>query len=92
MLATENQLEGPVNICSPEPTTNQKFTISLGRALERPTCLNVPAFILRGVYGEFAEEMLVSGQSVAPKKLLGAGFAFKDHDLDFALQQELSTT
>ena len=60
---------------SPHPTTNLGLTKALGRALSRPTIFPVPEFVLRLLYGEGAQ-VLTSGQTVLPKRLLNGGFHF----------------
>src|SRR3984885_12585467 len=50
-LETAN-LAGPVNVVAPNSVMNSEFTRALGRALHRPTLLRVPAFALRGAFGE----------------------------------------
>ena len=70
-------LEGPVNVCVPDPPTNKEFTQALGRAVHRPTLLPAPGFAIRAVIGEFGSEVLMSTRMV-PAKLLAAGFVFDD--------------
>ena len=53
--------------------------------MKRPIWLNVPGFVVRLALGEMADEMLLSGQKVWPKRLLDAGFEFKHPDLKKAL-------
>jgi NAD dependent epimerase/dehydratase family enzyme len=65
--------------------TMKDFCITLGRILKRPCRLKVPGFALRLALGEMADEMLLSGQKVLPKRLLDAGFKFKYPDLEKAL-------
>jgi len=65
------------------------FCQILGKALNRPCRLNVPAFAARLALGEMADEMLLSGQRVMSKRLVAAGFAFKYPDLEKALSDIL---
>ena len=83
-LGTSNEINGPVNICSPGTVTNARFTKALARALNRPALFMVPGFGLRIFYGEVAN-MLLSGQRCIPKVLDDAGFEFKFEDIDSAL-------
>ena len=90
LFAIENeQLHGALNLAAPDAATNAEFTRALGRVLHRPTLLTVPAFLLRAVAGEMAEEMLLASQSVVPKRLLEAGFHFKDEQLETLLRELL---
>ncbi|MFF0306072.1 TIGR01777 family oxidoreductase [Streptosporangium sp. NPDC004379] len=79
-------MSGPVNLTAPEPVTNERFTRELGQAVHRPTMpVAVPGFMLRAVLGEFAEEGVLIGQRVLPRRLLEAGHAFRHIRLDDAL-------
>ena len=70
-----SKIEGPVNITSPNPVTNQQFTAALARALKRPAFFPAPAFALRAVLGGFSTEILGS-KKVMPKVLLDNDFEF----------------
>jgi len=71
----ENQIEGAVNLTSPNPATNQEFTSALARAMRRPALFPVPGFALKLVLGGFSSEILGS-KRVIPQKLIDAGFQF----------------
>ncbi|WP_169979739.1 MULTISPECIES: TIGR01777 family oxidoreductase [unclassified Microbispora] len=72
-----HELAGPVNLTAPEPVTNAEYTAALAKALRRPTMpLPAPRFALRLALGEFAEEALLAGQRVLPRRLLDAGHRF----------------
>jgi uncharacterized protein len=77
-------LKGPLNAVSPEPVTNQNFTKALANALNRPAILPVPAWPLRALLGEFAHELLLSGQRVYPEKAMHTGFVFRYPTIDAA--------
>ena len=82
-------LEGPVNLTSPNPATNAEVTRAMGHLLRRPTILPVPARALELVLGEFSSEVLGSAR-VLPSRLLEAGFAFQDQSIEDALAAALS--
>ena len=77
-------LQGPVNGTAPAPVTNREFTKALGRALHRPAVLPVPAWPLKLVLGDFAQELLLSGQRVLPQRAEASGFVFSYPDIDSA--------
>jgi uncharacterized protein len=85
-----SKLEGPVNVVAPLPVTNLAFTRTLGRVLRRPTVFGVPEIVLKTVAGEMAREMLLSGVRAVPRKLQGAGYAFKYPELEVALRHVLN--
>lgn len=78
-------LKGPVNVCAPNPCTNAEFTSALGNVMGRPTILPLPAFVVKAVFGEMGEEMLLGGNRVLPKKLLNSGFEFNHPKIEDAL-------
>jgi len=88
-FALENDVDGPLNLSSPKAVTNAEFTRTLGRVLHRPTLLAVPAFALRALLGEMAEEMFLASQRVLPKRLLELGFRFEDIELEPTLRKLL---
>jgi uncharacterized protein (TIGR01777 family) len=79
-------LSGPINIVTPNPVTSAGFARALGRVVKRPAVLPAPAFALRLAFGEMADEALLAGQRVVPKKLMDAGFAFQYPGIEGALQ------
>ena len=79
-------LAGPVNGTAPLPVTNADFTRALGRALRRPALIPVPAWPLQWVLGDFARELLLSGQRVVPARAQASGFVFRYADVDSALR------
>ncbi len=80
------EIEGPVNVVSPNPCTNLAFTEALGRVLRRPTVFPVPAGAARLVFGEMADALLLASQRVVPTRLLNSGFRFQYAELEDALQ------
>ncbi len=86
----EKELEGAVNLVSPEPTSNLEFTKTLGALLRRPTILKVPSSALNLLYGrQLVEEIMLSSQFVVPKKLLDSNFSFSDPSLEEALLSQI---
>lgn len=83
-------IAGPVNMVAPSPVSNSEFTQTLGRVLKRPTLLPMPAFIARMVFGELADEALLSSTRVYPSALEQAGYQFKFKDLESCLAECLS--
>ena len=86
----ESSLSGPVNLCAPNPVTNEQFVKALGRAVRRPTIIPTPALAIRTLYGEMGESVLLEGQRVLPARLLDAGFEFAAPTIDAALERALA--
>ncbi|MDE0841895.1 MAG: TIGR01777 family oxidoreductase [Porticoccaceae bacterium] len=79
-------LSGPVNATAPKPVSNRQFSRALGRALGRPALLAMPGAIIRLLFGEMGDELLLRGQHALPEVLLTSGFKFKYPDLEVALE------
>ena len=88
-LATDS-LRGPVNTVAPNPVTNAEFTRALGKALHRPTVFPLPAFMVRLIFGEMGEALLLSSQRVDCGKLLASGYRFRHPELKSALEALLA--
>ncbi len=82
---SDPSLSGPVNMTGPAPVTNAEFTTAYGRALNRPTPLMAPGFVIRATVGEFADEGLLIGQRAIPAALERAGFQFRHNTIGEAL-------
>ncbi|HKO57713.1 MAG TPA: TIGR01777 family oxidoreductase [Thermoanaerobaculia bacterium] len=85
-LMEKEDARGVYDITAPDPVRNRDFVRALGRALHRPAVMPAPAFALRLAFGEMAEEILLTGQRVVPKRLMGEGFAFESTDLEATLR------
>lgn len=80
---------GIYNATAPEPVRNRDFARALGRALHRPAFLPAPAFALRIAFGEMAEEVLLGGQRVVPRRAEREGFRFEVPTLDASFARHL---
>ena len=80
-------LEGAVNATAPEPVDNRTFSRALGRALRRPVLFRIPAWPLRQLLGDLADELLLGGQKVLPARALARGFWFEHPRIQPALDQ-----
>lgn len=91
VLDGDANLSGAFNVTAPQPVSNIEFTRTLGRALHRPTLFLVPSFAVRLLFGEFADEGLLSSARVLPRRLLENGFVFEHESLPKAFAALLST-
>lgn len=89
LAIADTDLTGPLNGTAPAPVTNRMFTQVLAKALHRPAFLHVPAWPLRLLLGDFAQELLLSGQRVMPDAALRHGFDFRYPTLEAALSDIL---
>jgi uncharacterized protein (TIGR01777 family) len=84
-LLDNQNIHGPVNVCSPNPVRNKDLATALGKALSRPSFFKTPDFMIRLMLGEFGSVVL-EGQRVIPAKLLRQGFAFQYPEITGALK------
>ena len=73
---------------APEQATALGLARALGRALNRPAVLPVPAIALKAIFGEAAVVLLAS-QRIEPRALTDRGFAWEFPSLDAALDDIL---
>jgi uncharacterized protein (TIGR01777 family) len=83
------KIQGAVNATAPNPVINRDFSATLAAVLKRPGYLTMPAIMIKMLFGEMGEELLLQGQRVVPAKMLNAGFEFKYAKLKAALNNIL---
>ncbi|MCV2396426.1 TIGR01777 family oxidoreductase [Actinotalea sp. M2MS4P-6] len=71
------EVAGPVNLTTPNPVSQRELITTLARALHRPAVLRVPAWALRLVLRDAADDLLLSGQRALPAALAGSGFSWQ---------------
>jgi uncharacterized protein (TIGR01777 family) len=79
-------IQGPVNMVAPKPVRNAEFAATLASVLSRPAIFPMPAFVVRTVFGEMGEELLLSSQKVEPGKLISSGYPFRYRELRASLE------
>jgi uncharacterized protein (TIGR01777 family) len=79
-------LQGPVNMVAPKPVRNAEFTKTLASVLSRPAIFPMPAFVVKTVFGEMGEELLLGSQKVEPGKLISSGYPFRFRELRASLK------
>jgi len=81
-----HNLEGAFNAVAPNPVTNQDLTKLCAKVLNKPLWLpNIPKFFMKLVLGDM-HTLLFLSQRVSSKKIEEAGFNFKFHHLQPALE------
>jgi uncharacterized protein (TIGR01777 family) len=81
----EESVAGACNAVAPEPVRNREFTAALARHLRRPAVLPLPVAVVRMVFGEMGDALLLSSTRVVPERLERAGFEFRHRRLGEAL-------
>lgn len=83
------ELDGAFNANSPQHTTNENLTKKMAEVLQKPLFMpNVPAFVLKLMFGELSEALL-EGSRASSEKIQKAGFQFEFPDLKDALKNLL---
>ena len=85
-----DSLEGPANVTAPNPLTNARYTKTLGRVLNRPTFVPVPAPAARIALGQVADALLLASARIEPAKLEETGYRFQYPELEGALRHLLN--
>lgn len=83
------EMEGAFNAVAPEHITNKELTETIAQVLKKPLFMpNVPAFVLKLVFGELSDAVL-KGSRASSEKILETGFRFEFPDLKKALEDLL---
>jgi hypothetical protein len=88
-LLFADDVQGAVNMASPNPCTNADFTATLAQALRRPAVLPMPAGLVRLLFGDMGQALLLSGARLRPAVLETTGFRWLTPRLTDALRIEL---
>jgi hypothetical protein len=86
---TNDPLHGPVNAVAPNPARNAEFTRTLAKILHRPAIFPLPAFVVKTLFGEMGESLLLASAQVQATKLEAAGYHFGHPELTEALRSIL---
>jgi uncharacterized protein (TIGR01777 family) len=85
---TDPEAAGVVNATSPGAVRQIDFVRSMARVLHRPARFPAPAWLVRLVLGE-QSVLLLGSRRVAPAKALELGYAFRQPDVQAALEDVL---
>ncbi|HEV2325056.1 MAG TPA: TIGR01777 family oxidoreductase [Terracidiphilus sp.] len=78
-LMEQDEIEGPVNVTSPNPLPNREFMQALRDAWGVPNGLPAPAPLIRlgAIFLRTEPELVLKSRRVVPGRLLNAGFRFE---------------
>jgi len=83
---SERQQTGVYNATGPQAVTNSDMARALGQAVRRPAVIPAPSLVMRGVFGQMAEELLLAGQMALPARAQQEGFTFRHPDIQSAMR------
>ncbi|ARV61966.1 TIGR01777 family protein [Nostocales cyanobacterium HT-58-2] len=82
------EMQGVYNATAPHPVRMAELSQTMGKVMNRPSWLPVPAFAIEALLGDGAMVVL-EGQQVLPKRTLDSGFKYTYPDLEPALARIL---
>jgi hypothetical protein len=84
-LINQDLASGAYNLSSTQIVTNSDFTKILSQILKRPAFLHLNAKIIKMLFGEMGEALLLSSIKAYPSRLVDSGFIFTKPTLESAL-------
>jgi uncharacterized protein (TIGR01777 family) len=87
-FVNDNSLDGAFNMTAPNPVTNRDFVKTLGRVINRPVLMRIPAPVYRMLFGEVAH-LHLTGQRVIPARHMARGYQFLFPELEHAISDAL---
>ncbi|KTD82194.1 TIGR01777 family oxidoreductase [Legionella waltersii] len=91
-LIEHQEVTGPVNITSPYPVTQKEFAQQFAKALKRPLFLKTPGLVIKILFGEMGDYLLLKGQKVLPGRLNELGFKFTYPKIESVFAEEFKKT
>lgn len=88
-VLTREDVSGPVNLTAPAGVSNAEFARIFGKVLGRPAFMPLPAFVVRLIFGEMGDAILLGGAAVRPARLEESGYTFLYKELEPALRHVL---
>ncbi len=85
-ILQSQMLRGPVNLVSLAPVMGKYFVKQIAAAVHRHVGLPVPAWIVRLLLGQLADETVLTSIRAVPRHLLESGFVFRDVELSTVLE------
>lgn len=88
-LVIEPPRTGPINLVSNEPVSNLEFSKQLGRALHRPAVIPLPAAIVKLLFGEMADALLLGSSKIYSREIQRLGIELQHPSLSTAFTSTL---
>jgi uncharacterized protein (TIGR01777 family) len=80
---------GAVNVVAPRSVSNAELSRAIGKALDKPSWVRMPAFVLKAALGD-ASSAILTGQAVVPRVMQDAGYVWRHPALEPALVELLA--
>lgn len=88
-LLMRQDVSGAFNLTAPNPISNAQFARTLGKVLQRPSVLTLPALVVKLVFGEMGKALLLGSIDARPARLDAIGYRFEYPELEDALRHTL---
>ena len=85
--SSSREASGVFNLTAPEPIRQMDMARLIGKKVRRPVFIPTPAFALRILLGNLADELVLSSCRIIPQNLLGLDFRFRYPDFSSALNK-----
>ncbi|APC92307.1 MULTISPECIES: TIGR01777 family oxidoreductase [Francisella] len=79
--------KGVFNLTAPNASQHKLLVELLRKYLAKKRIIKIPAAIVKLIFGQMGEELLLSNQNIKPTKLQSLGFIFEDSQLQQALER-----
>jgi len=86
LFLVDGEGHGVFNGTVPHPVRNKAWCSALGTALGKPAKVQAPRWAVRGALGELGDAVFVASIRAVPRRLVEAGFAFEDTDIEETFQ------
>ena len=86
-LIDQPQATGAFNVVADEIVRQKQFAATLANVLKRPCFLTMPSTVVKALFGQMGDELLLNGQRVTAKRLRELGFRFQYPSLHAALSR-----
>ncbi|QEO57693.1 TIGR01777 family oxidoreductase [Francisella marina] len=75
------------NLTSPEASQHRHLIELLSKYLAKKRIIKIPSAMIKLMFGQMGEELLLSSQNIKPTKLQREGFEFEDPEISKALER-----
>lgn len=89
MSLKDERFHGTYNLCSPQPVAMAELDQQIASFLGKRSWTRLPEWVAKLAIGEMAEELLINGQKVLPKRLLSMPYHFKFPGITEAVREAL---
>lgn len=91
LIINNSTISGAINLTSPNPCSNAEFSKALAQKFSPKKFLcccffHMPKFVVKTIFGQMGEELMLSSQKIAPHKAIENGYDFEFVDISQALE------